>query len=130
IRSQPTRSKQGALVNTLVVCSGGLDSVTLAHKVAAERTLTRLVSFYYGQRHKRELEYACRCATRLTVPHDVVDIAAVGRLLTGAALTSGGAVPEGHYAEETMRVTVVPNRNAIMLAVAFGIAAAERADAV
>jgi 7-cyano-7-deazaguanine synthase len=64
-------------------------------------------------------------------PHDVVDIAAVGRLLTGSALTSGGgAVPEGHYAEETMRVTVVPNRNAIMLAIAFGVAAAERADAV
>jgi 7-cyano-7-deazaguanine synthase len=117
-------------VKTIVVCSGGLDSVTLAHKVAAERTLTRLVSFDYGQRHKKELEYARRCATRLMVPHDVVDITAVGRLLTGSALTSGGAVPDGHYAEETMRVTVVPNRNAIMLAVAFGIAAAERADGV
>jgi 7-cyano-7-deazaguanine synthase len=117
-------------VKTIVVCSGGLDSVTLAHKVAAERTLARLVSFDYGQRHKKELEYAHRCATRLMVPHDVVDIAAVGCLLTGSALTSGGAVPDGHYAEETMRVTVVPNRNAIMLAVAFGVAAAERADAV
>jgi asparagine synthetase B (glutamine-hydrolysing) len=52
IRSQPTRSKQGALVNTLVICSGGLDSVTLAHKVAAEQTLTHLVSFNYGQRKK------------------------------------------------------------------------------
>lgn len=117
-------------MKTIVVCSGGLDSVTLAHKVAAERTLTRLVSFDYGQRHKKELDYARRCAMRLTAPHDVVDIAAVGRLLTGSALTSGGGVPEGHYAEETMRVTIVPNRNAIMLAVAFGAAAAERADAV
>jgi 7-cyano-7-deazaguanine synthase len=122
--------KTGALVKTIVLCSGGLDSVTLAHKVAAESTLTRLVSFDYRQRHNKELEYARRCATRLTAPHDVVDIAAVGRLLVGSALTSGGAVPEGHYAEETMRVTVVPNRNAIMLAIAFGVAAAERADAV
>ncbi len=122
--------KTGALVKTIVLCSGGLDSVTLAHKVAAERTLTRLVSFDYCQRHNKELKYARRCATRLMAPHDVVDIAAVGRLLAGSALTSGGAVPEGHYAEETMRVTVVPNRNAIMLAIAFGVAAAERADAV
>jgi 7-cyano-7-deazaguanine synthase len=117
-------------VKTIVICSGGLDSVTLAHKVAAERTLTRLVSFDYGQRHKKELDYARRCALRLGVAHDVVDITAVGHLLTGSALTSGGPVPEGHYAEDTMRITVVPNRNAIMLAVAFGVAAAEQADAV
>ena len=117
-------------MKTIVVCSGGLDSVVLAHKVAAEKTLTRLVSFDYGQRHKKELDHARRCAARLRVPHDVVDIAAVGHLLTGSALTSGEAVPDGHYAEESMRVTVVPNRNAIMLAIAFGVAAAEQADAV
>jgi 7-cyano-7-deazaguanine synthase len=64
------------------------------------------------------------------VPHDVVDISAVGQLLTGSALTSGEAVPEGHYAEDTMRITVVPNRNAIMLAITFGVAAAEQAEAV
>ena len=117
-------------MNTIVLCSGGLDSVTLAHKVAAERTLVRLVSFDYGQRHKIELEQARRCAARLAVPHDLVDIAAVGSLLIGSALTSGETVPDGHYAEETMRVTVVPNRNAIMLAIAFGVAAAKHADAV
>ncbi|WP_246693724.1 7-cyano-7-deazaguanine synthase, partial [Mesorhizobium sp. M2E.F.Ca.ET.166.01.1.1] len=96
----------------------------------AERTLIRLLSFDYGQRHKKELDYARRCAMRLGVPHDDVDITAVGRLLSGSALTGGGPVPEGHYAEDTMRVTVVPNRNAIMLAIAFGVAAAEQADAV
>jgi 7-cyano-7-deazaguanine synthase len=117
-------------VKTLVICSGGLDSVTLAHKVAAEQTLTRLVSFDYGQRHRKELASAQACAMRLSVPHDIIDISAVGRLLTGSALTSGEAVPEGHYAEDTMRITVVPNRNAIMLAIAFGVAAAEQAEAV
>jgi 7-cyano-7-deazaguanine synthase len=117
-------------VKTLVICSGGLDSVTLAHKVAAEQTLTRLVSFDYGQRHRKELASAHACAARLGVPHDIVDISSVGRLLTGSALTSGEAVPEGHYAEDTMRITVVPNRNAIMLAIAFGVAAAEQAEAV
>ena len=67
---------------------------------------------------------------RLGVPHDIIDISAVGRLLTGSALTSGEQVPEGHYAEDTMRITVVPNRNAIMLAIAFGVAAAGQAQAV
>ena len=54
----------------------------------------------------------------------------IGAQLTGSALTDDLDVPDGHYAEETMRVTVVPNRNAIMLAVAFGVAAAQSADAV
>lgn len=117
-------------MKTVVVCSGGLDSVTLAHQVAAEGALARLVSFDYGQRHRTELDYARRCAKHLSVAHDVIDIAAVGRRLTGSALTDATAVPDGHYAEETMRTTVVPNRNAIMLSIAFGIAAAERADAV
>jgi len=117
-------------MNTIVVCSGGLDSVTLAHQVAAEGDLARLISFDYGQRHKKELDHARACAARLDVPHDLVDIAPVGRLLAGSALTDGTAVPDGHYAEETMRVTVVANRNAIMFAIAFGLAAANRADAV
>jgi 7-cyano-7-deazaguanine synthase len=111
-------------VKTLVVCSGGLDSVTLAHKVAVEETLIHLVSFDYDQRHKKELEYARRCGERLGTTHDVLDITDIGRRLTGAA------VPEGHYAEESMRVTVVPNRNAIMLTIAFGIAMARGAEAV
>ena len=64
------------------------------------------------------------------MPHEVLDITSVGRLLTGSALTGGGSVPEGHYEQETMRITVVPNRNPIMLSVAFGVAAAAHADAV
>jgi 7-cyano-7-deazaguanine synthase len=55
-------------VKTLVVCSGGLDSVTLAHKIAAEESLTHLVSFDYGQRHKKELEYARGVARRGSGP--------------------------------------------------------------
>ncbi len=117
-------------MKTLVVCSGGLDSVSLAHKVAAERVLAGLVTFDYGQRHRREIACAAACAVRLGVPHDVIDIAGVGRSLGGSALTDDIAVPDGHYAEETMKVTVVPNRNAIMLTVAFGIAAARRIEAV
>lgn len=117
-------------MKTIVICSGGLDSVSLAHKVAAEDTLLGLVSFDYGQRHKKELDFAAACAARLNVPHDIIDIRSIGQHLGGSALTDDIDVPDGHYAEETMKVTVVPNRNAIMLAIAFGVAAAQKADAV
>ncbi|MBB3919448.1 7-cyano-7-deazaguanine synthase QueC [Rhizobium fabae] len=117
-------------MKTIVVCSGGLDSVSLAHKIAAEEQLIGLVSFDYGQRHRKELDFAAKCAARLAVPHHIIDIAAIGGHLSGSALTDDVEVPDGHYAEETMKATVVPNRNAIMLAIAFGLAAAQKADAV
>ncbi|OUD09332.1 7-cyano-7-deazaguanine synthase QueC [Marivivens niveibacter] len=117
-------------MKTIVICSGGLDSVSLAYKVAAENTLTRLVSFDYGQRHAKEIDYAARAAQALNVPHTVIDMRNIGATLTGSALTDDIDVPDGHYAEETMRITVVPNRNAIMLTIAFGIAAANQDDAV
>lgn len=117
-------------MKTIVICSGGLDSVSLAHMVAHEQHLTRLVSFDYGQRHRKELDYAALCAKRLDVPHDIIDLRAIGAALTGSALTDDIAVPDGHYAEESMRITVVPNRNAIMLTVAFGVAASRGDQAV
>lgn len=117
-------------MKTIVICSGGLDSVTLAHKVAVENELIGLVSFDYGQRHKKELDFAKKCADRLGTDYKLIDIAHIGAMLGGSALTDNIAVPDGHYAEETMKITVVPNRNAIMLAIAFGIASAQGADAV
>lgn len=107
-----------------------MDSVTLAHKVAREHELIGLVSFDYGQRHKKELDYAKACADELNTEHILIDISNIGRQLTGSALTDDLDVPDGHYAEETMKITVVPNRNAIMLSIAFGIASARGAEAV
>lgn len=115
---------------TLVVCSGGLDSVTLAHRVAEEGDLAGLVAFDYGQRHRKELDFAAAAAERLGAAFEVVDLAALGRHLSGSALTDEVAVPEGHYSAETMAVTVVPNRNAILLSVAFGLAASRGWDRV
>ncbi|MEQ5870928.1 7-cyano-7-deazaguanine synthase QueC [Sagittula sp. NFXS13] len=117
-------------MKTLVICSGGLDSVSLAHITAKTRALTRLVSFNYGQRHLKELDFAAEAAARLDVPHHIIDLRPVGAALTGSALTDDIDVPDGHYAEDTMKITVVPNRNAIMLSVAYGIAAAKGDQAV
>ncbi len=117
-------------MRTIVICSGGLDSVSLAHIIAARGDLSCLVSFDYGQRHRKELDFAAACARRLGVAHQVIDMRGIGAALSGSALTDDIDVPDGHYAEDTMKITVVPNRNAIMLTIAYGIAAATGANAV
>ncbi len=117
-------------MKTYVICSGGMDSVTLAYKVATEHTLAGLISFDYGQRHNKELSFAAQCATDLNVPHHIIDISSIGAQLSGSALTDDIDVPDGHYAADNMAVTVVPNRNAIMLTIAYGIAASNGANAV
>ena len=117
-------------MKALVVCSGGLDSVTLAYKVANEGTLSSLLSFDYGQRHHKELDFARRCAESLNIKHTIIDLSQVGAQLTGSALTDNIDIPDGHYAEDSMKITVVPNRNAIMMTIAFGLAAAQNADTV
>ncbi|ASP34928.1 7-cyano-7-deazaguanine synthase QueC [Labrenzia sp. VG12] len=117
-------------MKTLVICSGGMDSVTLAHRIAQDHELIGLISFDYGQRHKKELDFARACAEELNTEFILIDIANIGRQLTGSALTDDLDVPDGHYAEDTMKVTVVPNRNAIMLTIAYGIASSRGAEAV
>ena len=115
----------------VVLLSGGLDSTTLFYQLAAGGFEVRGISVDYGQRHRKEMDYARRTADRLGARHDVVDLTAVTRFLTASALTSAAvAVPEGHYEEETMKLTVVPNRNALMLSVAYAVAASEGASLV
>ena len=110
-------------MNALAICSGGLDSVTLAYRLAAAEELASLLTFDYGQRHRKEIDHAARYARRLGVAHEVIDLSDVGRRIAGSALTGDAEVPEGHYAAETMKITVVPNRNPLMLMAAFALAA-------
>lgn len=115
----------------VVIVSGGLDSVTLAHVLKAQGYDLLVLSIDYGQRHKKELEYAQRCAQRLGGVWRCVDLSSLQGLLHGSALTTQEIeVPDGHYEDETMRITVVPNRNAIFLTVAYGWAVAELATVV
>ncbi len=120
-------------MKALVVCSGGLDSVTLAYKMANEGTLVSMLSFNYGQRHVKELDFARQCADQLGVKHTVIDLSQVGTHLTSAltpASEDHREIPDGHYAESSMQATVVPNRNAIMMTIAYGLAASQQADTV
>lgn len=118
-------------MKAVAIVSGGMDSVTLAHYIASQGVELELVSVDYGQRHVRELEYAEACARRLGAPWHRVDLSSITKLLSGSALTDPSVeVPEGHYADESMRSTVVPNRNAMLLDVATAIAVAGKATFV
>lgn len=117
-------------MKAIAIVSGGMDSVTLAYLLASRGYTLHLLSFNYGQRHVRELEYAARCAADLGAQHTIIDLSSITPLLSGSALTDNIDVPEGHYAAPNMRLTVVPNRNAIMLAIAYAVAVAEGATMV
>lgn len=117
-------------MKAIAIVSGGMDSVTLAYLLKSEGYNLHLLSFDYGQRHKKELHFANLCANRLNAKHDVISLSSVTPFLHGSALTDDIDVPEGHYAADNMRVTVVPNRNAMMLSVAYAVAVAEGAEVV
>jgi 7-cyano-7-deazaguanine synthase len=113
------------------ILSGGLDSTTLLYDLVHEGyDVAQVLSFDYGQRHAKELQYAQATCLLLGLPWALVDLRSITPLIATSALTGDVDVPEGHYAEDTMRATVVPNRNAIMLSVAAGVAIAQGADLV
>lgn len=113
----------------IVLVSGGLDSVTLAYYLKDSGHELHLVSFVYGQRHFREVNYASDCAIDLKSKHSIIALP-IGDMLKGSALTDDIEVPEGHYTSPNMAITVVPNRNAIFLSIAYGIAVAEKCNFV
>jgi 7-cyano-7-deazaguanine synthase len=117
----------------VAVVSGGLDSTTMAYSLRAQGYALTTISFDYGQRHRKELEFAEQMAADLGAPWTLIDLHAAGltSFLTGSALTDQTVtVPDGHYADESMRITVVPNRNAIMLSIACALAVTREAGAV
>lgn len=113
------------LVTIIALCSGGLDSVTLAYQIRAETAQDLiLVSFNYGQKHAKEIEYARDAAVALEAGHVVMALPHIG----GSALTDEDHyIPDGHYTDPVMRETIVPNRNMIMLAHAMGVVTKMRA---
>jgi 7-cyano-7-deazaguanine synthase len=119
---------RSAVVTTL---SGGLDSAVLAYWLAATGNRVHAISFDYGQRHRVELSYAKNLASLLGVPWRRVDLRGVCSLLAGSSQTSVEVeVPRGHYTDASMKATVVPNRNMVMLSIAAGWAVSLKAEAL
>lgn len=110
-------------MKVVVLCSGGMDSVTALYWARTEHDVAASVSFDYGSKHNpRELPFAKEHAVRLGLRHEVVPLRFMDRLFASDLLASGGDIPEGHYEAENMQQTVVPFRNAIMLSIAAGFA--------
>jgi 7-cyano-7-deazaguanine synthase len=114
----------------VVIFSGGMDSFTVLNLAVKQGLEVFALSFNYGQRHKKELDYASLACKTLGVQHKIVDISAINQLIGGSSLTSDIDVSEGHYEEESMKSTVVPNRNMILLSMAVGYAVSINANKV
>ena len=107
--------------DSVIIVSGGLDSITLLYDKA--ETIALAVSFDYGQNHgAKELPFAAHHCRKLGIPHITIPLSFMHRYFKSSLLDGAEAIPEGHYAEENMKSTVVPFRNGIMLAIATGIA--------
>ncbi|WP_424041154.1 7-cyano-7-deazaguanine synthase QueC [Prevotella pallens] len=107
--------------DSIIIVSGGLDSITLLYDKAA--TIALAVSFDYGQNHaSRELPFAALHCKRLGIQHIVIPLQFMQQYFKSSLLDGAENIPEGHYEEENMKSTVVPFRNGIMLAIAAGIA--------
>jgi 7-cyano-7-deazaguanine synthase len=126
---QETMKKQAVLS-----LSGGMDSSTLLLRLLADGYEVTALSFDYGQKHNIELERAQSLVDYLNskgqnITYQVIKLDGLAQLLNSALVTGGADVPEGYYAEENMKATVVPNRNkifsSIIQAVALSIAEAK-----
>lgn len=105
----------------VLILSGGMDSTTMLHEYAGRIALA--VSFDYGSNHNaREIEYARMNCEITGVEHIVIPLTFMGRYFNSSLLEGADKIPDGHYAEDNMKSTVVPFRNGIMLAVAAGLA--------
>jgi len=116
---------------TVLIYSGGIDSTVLLYDLLNSGHDVQALSVNYGQRHSKELDCAKSLCKQLNVEHHVADLTALNPLLSGSSLTSPHVqVPEGHYEDESMKATVVPNRNMILLSIATGWAMSTGASSV
>ena len=107
--------------NALLVLSGGMDSTTLLYERASEIALA--VSFDYGGNHNgREIPFAKFHCEKLGIEHITIPLKFMHDYFKSSLLSGADAIPEGNYADENMKSTVVPFRNGIMLSVAAGLA--------
>ncbi|MBI5692877.1 MAG: 7-cyano-7-deazaguanine synthase QueC [Verrucomicrobia bacterium] len=115
-------------MKVIVLCSGGMDSVTALYWAHREHAVEAVLSFDYGSKHNAcELPFAAEHARALGCRHEIIRLDFVDRLFASALLQGGGEIPEGHYQADNMRQTVVPFRNAILLSIATGVAESQGA---
>tara|TARA_R110002012_G_scaffold289702_1_gene482950 strand:- start:3175 stop:3990 length:816 start_codon:yes stop_codon:yes gene_type:complete len=113
--------------NVVVSLSGGMDSSTLLLRCLSEYDQVTAISFDYGQKHRVELERAQQLVgylmqNGLNVKYQIIKLEGLVNLLNSALVQGGEDVPEGHYEEDNMKATVVPNRNKIFASLVQAVA--------
>jgi 7-cyano-7-deazaguanine synthase len=116
--------------NVVISLSGGMDSSTLLLRCLSEYDNVTAISFDYGQKHKVELERAQSLVDYLnangqSIKYQVIKLDGLVNLLNSALTEGGDDVPEGHYEEDNMKATVVPNRNKIFASLVQAVALSE-----
>ena len=116
----------------VIILSGGMDSTTLLYDIARpfmkdyhvkdKPIPIKAISFNYNQRHKKELECAKETCKKFGIEHKIVDLTGLNEIAPSSLTRENQAVPHGHYADETMKSTVVPNRNMVMISLAVSYA--------
>lgn len=118
-REEQIQEERETKEKVIIILSGGVDSVTLLYW-SKEKYDIECISFDYGQKHKKELEFAKFHCASLGIPHKIINLDF--SFLSSSLLDKETDVPEGHYEDESMKSTVVPFRNGIMLSYAIGYA--------
>ena len=107
--------------DSVLILSGGVDSVTLLYD--EQERIALAISFDYGSKHnKREIPFAKWHCEQLGIKHITIPLDFMTKYFVSSLLEGGEEIPEGHYADDNMKSTVVPFRNGIMLSIAVGIA--------
>jgi 7-cyano-7-deazaguanine synthase len=113
----------------VVLLSGGMDSVSALYDAKQKHEVVGAISFDYGSKHNhKEIPFAAYHSRKFNIEHRIIHLDFVGELFKSDLLKSGGQIPDGHYEEETMKATVVPFRNGIMLSIAAGFAESRAAE--
>ena len=124
------KSHKKNYLKSICILSGGVDSTTLLHRMVYQFDKVIALSFDYGQRHRKELYFAKKTCQKLNIEHKIIKLSFFGEM-KGSCLTEKTLkVPHGHYESSSMKLTVVPNRNSILLNIAIGFAISNQASVV
>ena len=118
------------MTKIIVVYSGGLDSFTLLNEAIRSGKDVSALSFDYGQKHKKELHFVEKFCAQESIDSKIIDVSSIKELFQGSSLTDEIDIPKGHYEDDSMKSTVVPNRNMILISLALGYAVTKGAEEV
>lgn len=115
-------------MKAVVILSGGMDSTTLLYDVINQGYEVYALSIDYGQKHSKELKGAMKTCEKLGINHKLINLDALNQVAPSSLTRDDQSVPEGHYSDESMKLTVVPNRNMVLLGLATSYAISLKAD--